>query len=145
MLTSAPGVGERVKIMDFGLAKVPGVGATETVTQAGFVVGTIGYMAPEEIGGGGSDLRADIFSIGVMVVESLTGRRPFGGRTPQEIVSAVLRDSYRLPGDAVEVQALDRIVQRCLAKDPSERYASAAELAGELVPALHACPPLARP
>ena len=144
MLTPAPGGGERVKVMDFGLAKVHGPGAvtTETVTKAGSVVGTIGYMAPEEIAGASVDARADIFSIGVMVVESLTGQRPFRGRTPQEVMSAVLRDSYQLPGDGVEVHALDRILQRCLAKDASDRYGSAAELAGDLVPALHACPAL---
>ena len=74
-----------------------------------------------------------------MVVESLTGQRPFRGRTPQEVMSAVLRDSYQLSADGVDMGALDRIVQRCLAKDPSDRYGSAAELAADLIPALHAC------
>jgi hypothetical protein len=140
MLTTAPGGAERLKIMDFGLAKFPAAGtATETVTQAGFIVGTIGYMAPEEVVGD-VDRRADLFSIGVMLVEAITGARPFGGATPQAVMSAVLHGSYRLPGEQADIAALDAIVQRCLAKDPSSRYGSAQELARDLLPALRTVP-----
>jgi serine/threonine-protein kinase len=129
---------EVVKIMDFGLAKLLGSGtaATETVSAAGMVMGTIGYMAPEMLTGGLVDERADIFAIGVMVVETLTGGRPFTGQTPEQVLASLLRDEYHLCGESPEIRTLDAIVQRCLAKDPRDRYGSTAELARDLVPAL---------
>ena len=128
---------EAIKIMDFGLAKVldTGTGATETVT-AGGVMGTLGYMAPEVLTGEAVDERADLFAVGVMVVETLVGTRPFEGRTPQEVLTALLRSDYHLPGDSAETRALDAVVQRCIAKDPRDRYGSAAELSKDLIPAL---------
>jgi eukaryotic-like serine/threonine-protein kinase len=136
-----PGTNEDLKIMDFGLAKVldAGTGVTETVTAAGMAMGTLGYMAPEMLTGGAVDERADIFSVGVMVVETLVGARPFGGQTPQEILTALLQREYHVPGDSAEIRALDAIVQGCLAKDARDRYGSAAELATDLVPALARC------
>jgi eukaryotic-like serine/threonine-protein kinase len=127
-----------VKIMDFGLAKVlnTGTGVTESVTVAGMAMGTLGYMAPEVLTGGLVDARADIFAIGVMMVETLTGARPFGGQTQQEILTALLQSEYHLPGQSAEIRALDALVQRCLAKDPRDRYDSAADLAKDLIPAL---------
>ena len=88
MIVEAPG-GRRLKIMDFGLAKVldAGTGVTESVTAAGMAMGTLGYMAPEVLTGGAADERADLFAVGVMVVETLVGARPFGGQTPQEILT----------------------------------------------------------
>jgi eukaryotic-like serine/threonine-protein kinase len=132
---------EALKIMDFGLAKVldAGTGATETVTAAGMAMGTIGYMAPEALTGGVVDERADIFAIGVMAVETLTGTRPFTGQTTEQVLASLLRTEYHLHGDSPEIRALDAIVQRCLAKDPRDRYGSAAELARDLVPALAHC------
>jgi serine/threonine-protein kinase len=78
MIVPAPEMRERIKIMDFGLAKVheAGTGVSETLTVAGVAMGTLGYMAPEELAGKPVDARADIFAIGVMLVESLTGTRP---------------------------------------------------------------------
>ena len=132
---------ETVKIMDFGLAKVmdAGTGATESVTVAGTALGTIGYMAPEALIGGLVDERTDLFAIGVMIVETLTGTRPFTGVTPEQVLTALLRSDYHLPGASPELRTLDSIVQRCVAKDPRDRYASASELARELVPALARC------
>ena len=106
------------------------------VTMAGTAMGTLGYMAPEVLTGGLVDERADIFAIGVMAVETLTGLRPFGGQTQQEILLALLQSEYHLPGASPETRALDAVVQRCLAKDPRDRYSSARELAAELVPAV---------
>jgi eukaryotic-like serine/threonine-protein kinase len=122
---------DELKIMDFGLAKVldAGTGVTESVSVAGQAMGTLGYMAPEVLTGGVVDERADIFAIGVMVVETLTGSRPFTGPTQQEILLALLQSEYHLPGESAEIRALDVIVQRCLAKDARDRYGSAAELA----------------
>jgi serine/threonine-protein kinase len=140
MIVESP-TGHELKIMDFGLAKVldSGTGVTESVTVAGKVMGTLGYMAPEVVNGDPVDERADIFAIGVMVVETLTGSRPFRGPTQQEILLALLQSEYHLPGESAEIRALDVIVQRCLAKDPRDRYRSAAELAKDLVPALARC------
>jgi eukaryotic-like serine/threonine-protein kinase len=72
-------VEDEVKIMDFGLAKVltTGTGVTESVTVAGMAMGTLGYMAPEVLTGGAVDERADLFAVGVMIVETLVGARPF--------------------------------------------------------------------
>ena len=127
-----------VKIMDFGLAKVvdAGPGVTESVTAAGTTMGTLGYMAPETLTVGLVDERADLFAVGVMVVESVAGRRPFGGQTPQEVLLALIHGEYHLPATSAEARALDAIVQRCLAKDPRDRYGTAAELAHDLVPAV---------
>ena len=127
--------------MDFGLAKVlrGETGVTESLTEAGTVMGTFGYIAPEVFTGGAVDERADIFAIGVMVVETLVGERPFGGQTPHETLTMLLNSEYHLPGESIEIRALDAVVQRCLAKDPRDRYGSATEVAKELVPALARC------
>jgi tRNA A-37 threonylcarbamoyl transferase component Bud32 len=134
------GEGGELKIMDFGLAKVLAgeTVAADSLTQVGTVMGTLGYIAPEVFSGGPVDERADVFAIGVMLVETLVGARPFGGQTPQEILTTLLRSDYHLPGESVEIRALDAVVQRCLAKDPRDRYGSATEVAKDLVPALEA-------
>jgi eukaryotic-like serine/threonine-protein kinase len=139
--TGAPGTSVELKIMDFGLAKGldAGTGVTESVTVAGMAMGTLGYMAPEVLTGGAVDERADIFGVGVMVVETLVGARPFGGQSPQEVLTALLQSEYHVPGDSAEIRALDSIVQGCLAKDARDRYGSAAELAKDLVPTLARC------
>jgi eukaryotic-like serine/threonine-protein kinase len=141
MIVETSGGGDELKIMDFGLAKVltGQTGVTDSLTQAGAVMGTFGYIAPEVFTGGPVDERADIFAIGVMVVETLVGTRPFSGETHHEILTSVLHTEYHLPGDSVEIRALDAVVQRCLAKDPRDRYSSAAEVAKELVPTLSRC------
>lgn len=134
--------GELLKIMDFGVAKVRdegGGGATETATSVGGAIGTLGYMAPETLAGGTVDARADLFAVGVMIAETLTGVRPFGGRTPQEMIATPLHATDHLPGESAELRALDEVLQRCLAKEPRHRYASAADLAMDLCPALSAC------
>jgi serine/threonine-protein kinase len=140
MIVETPS-GDELKIMDFGLAKVldAGTGATESVSVAGTGMGTLGYMAPEVLNGGVVDERADIFAIGIMVVETLVGARPFGGQNPHEILTALLRSEYHLPGESPAIRALDAVVQRCLAKDPRDRYGSAAELAKDLAPTLARC------
>jgi hypothetical protein len=130
-----------LKIMDFGLAKIlrGGTSVTESLTEAGAVMGTFGYIAPEVFTGGVVDERVDIFAIGVMVVETLVGERPFGGQTPQEILTTLLQSEYHLPGGTIEIRELDAVVQRCLAKDPRDRYGSATEVARDLVPTLARC------
>ena len=141
MILEAAGAADDLKIMDFGLAKVIGGGksVSDSLTEAGAVMGTFGYIAPEVFTGGPVDERADIFAIGVMLVETVVGARPFGGQTPHEIITSVLHSDYHLPGESVEIRALDAAVQRCLAKDPRDRYGSASEVAKELVPTLARC------
>jgi hypothetical protein len=130
-----------VKILDFGLAKIQAVDlqASEPLTVQGIIMGTLGYMSPEQLLGGEIDRTTDVFAVGVMLVETLTGRRPFNGETHAELSRAVLHDDFHLPRSTPETAALDALVQRCLAKDPHDRMASAAELRRELIPTLRAC------
>ncbi|HEY6867281.1 MAG TPA: protein kinase [Candidatus Eisenbacteria bacterium] len=133
----------RVKVLDFGLAKPASespVLATQAATvaapisSAGQVVGTIPYMAPEQLRGEPVDARADLFALGIMLYELVTGRRPFEGATAAEVTSAILRDtpppaqSLRpdLPSD------LGRIIGRCLEKDPERRVQTAKDVRNEL-------------
>jgi serine/threonine protein kinase/Tol biopolymer transport system component len=135
-----------VKILDFGLAKIvetsPSEAASTTTaadTESGMMLGTIGYMAPEQVRGLAVDHRADIFSFGAVLYELLTGRRAFAGNTPADILTAILKDVPPDPsesGRAVPVH-LVRIVERCLDKEPFGRFQSASDLAfalGALAP-----------
>jgi hypothetical protein len=134
----------RIKILDFGLAKVAQIDViNSSLTARGSIVGTFGYMSPEQLTGEEVDERSDIFSIGVMVVEALTGRRPFFGRTHAELLTAVLHGLYHLEGESKEVKNLDAVLQRCLAKGKEERFASIAEMQIKLIPAMRNCPSIA--
>ena len=101
----------------------------------GAVMGTLGYMSPEQLLGGDVDHRTDIFAVGVMLVEALTGRQPFRGDTAGESSRSVLHDTVLLPR-TLESSAVDAIVQKCLAKDANKRFDSAEMLRRELMPAL---------
>jgi serine/threonine protein kinase len=132
----------RVKILDFGLAKLTQadvvVNATELApttpalnTQAGQVLGTMGYMAPEQVRGLAVDHRTDIFAFGVMLYEMLSGQRAFQGATSADTITAILKDD---PPDLPVAErhispALERIVDRCLEKSPTARFQSATDLA----------------
>ncbi len=131
-----------VKILDFGLAKrAPSPVGTEHTTAdfslatgPGRIVGTIGYMSPEQARGLAVDYRSDQFALGTILYEMLAGRRPFRGDTPLDTLSAILshepEDLGRLAPQVPE--ALEWVVRRCLAKDPAERYAATRDLATEL-------------
>jgi hypothetical protein len=134
----------QVKILDFGLAKVipsgPAAGladmmtATELVTVEGRIMGTPSYMPPEQAKGGVVDARSDIFALGVMLFEMVTGARPFRGSSIIEIIIATDRDtpppaSSLRPGAP---RALDAVIARCLEKRPADRFASCRELAAAL-------------
>jgi serine/threonine protein kinase len=131
-----------VKILDFGLAKLTQVEAgdksqspTQTrQTDAGVVLGTVGYMSPEQVRGAAVDHRADIFSFGTILYEMLTGKRAFKKETSAETMAAILRED---PPELTESNpalppALERIVGHCLEKNPQERFASARDLAFDL-------------
>jgi hypothetical protein len=141
------GVAPRVRLLDFGLAKVlrPEAGEAGTMTTPGVVMGTFGYMPPEQLSGGEVDERSDLFSVAVCCAEALTGERPFRRRTPVELLHSMEREGFRLPGDAPGVRRLNDALRRALAASPTRRYASAEEMQSELVAALRACHPLTPP
>ncbi|MGH9368189.1 MAG: protein kinase domain-containing protein [Thermoanaerobaculia bacterium] len=129
----------RVKILDFGVAKVvreeDGAGGTQapTVTRAtapGVVLGTVGYMSPEQARGRAADHRADIFAFGAILYEMLCGRRAFAGETPADTLTAILREEPPEldTGAGGLLPACARIVRRCLAKDPQQRFQHARDL-----------------
>jgi TolB-like protein/Tfp pilus assembly protein PilF len=127
----------RVKVLDFGLAKetraANSADATMTSasnTKAGVVMGTPAYMSPEQIAGRAVDYRTDIFSLGVVLYEMSTGRRPFEAQSSAELASSILRDTPPLVTDARSDLPADlaRIIQHCLVKNAPERFASAQEI-----------------
>jgi eukaryotic-like serine/threonine-protein kinase len=128
-----------LKILDFGLAKLKRrrVGGVDTdasnvpATETGMVLGTVGYMSPEQARGQEADHRSDIFSFGAILYEILTGTRAFQGASDVEVLHAILKHD---PPDVQETQrrwspGLDRILRRCLEKDPRSRFQSANDLA----------------
>jgi serine/threonine-protein kinase len=133
-----------IKILDFGLAKMRllDLNDPDSLTLAGTVVGTLGYMSPEQFTGGEVDERSDIFSLGVITVEALTGRRPFRGRTPAELLKSLLKDPMHLEATGKEGKELRRILRRCLEREVGNRYRSVTQLRRDLIPVLRACPPL---
>jgi serine/threonine protein kinase/Tfp pilus assembly protein PilF len=120
-----------VKIVDFGLAKLSG--ATK-VTKTGSTIGTIAYMAPEQLQGAQVDGRADIFSLGVVLYEMLAGTTPFHGDHEAALMYSIVNEEpARLADKRAEIPAeLQRIVDKALAKDPSKRYQKAEEMLAEL-------------
>jgi serine/threonine protein kinase len=130
--------GGNVKVMDFGIARVLG---TERRTRVGFVVGTIGYMAPEQIQGLDVDGRTDIYAVGVVLYEMLTGRMPFQGETEYAVMQAQVQQMPVPPGAYANIPAaVEACVMRALAKQPAERYQTAAEFNGMLQAALRVGP-----
>ncbi len=128
------------KILDFGLAKLrggddtPGSDASTSITEQGTVLGTVGYMSPEQATGGEVDFRSDQFSFGSVLYEMVTGFPAFRKKTHAETTAAILRDEPERLGSRM-LQAPPPflwIVERCLAKDPKERYASTQDLARDL-------------
>jgi Tol biopolymer transport system component len=124
--------GDLVKILDFGIAKraVRDVGAstvTDTLTRTGEVVGTVTSMSPEQVEGKEVDQRSDIFSLGVLLYEMLSGKRPFSGDSHAAVMNAIVNaDAPDLPANVPE--AIAGIVRRCLEKLPERRFQSAADL-----------------
>ena len=133
----------RVKVLDFGLAKMMEaspveVGATGlptgVLTGEGLIVGTVAYMSPEQAEGKPVDHRSDIFSLGVLLYEMATGERPFKGDTSVSVLSSIIKDSPRPVSDLKPAlpRELERMVKHCLVKDPEYRYQSAKDLRNEL-------------
>jgi serine/threonine protein kinase/Tol biopolymer transport system component len=121
----------RVKILDFGLAKLRTPWSSEFTTEPGLVMGTVGYISPEQIRGQETDGRADVFALGVILYEMLSGKAPFSSETAVECMNAILK---RDPPELTEANrnvpsVLASIVQRCLAKKAEQRFQSASDLA----------------
>ena len=130
------------KVLDFGLARIAsdgqgeadGGGPTLTLTQASAVMGTPAYMSPEQATGNRGDHRSDIFSLGVMMYEALTGSRPFTGDNYVSVISSTLKDDPE-PVSATNSEVpslLNRVVRRCLGKDPRSRYQSVLDVGHDL-------------
>jgi Tol biopolymer transport system component len=135
------------KLLDFGLAKLREAGTAEGIgaesalptqerplTEEGKIVGTYPYMAPEQLEGEKADARTDIFAFGAVLYEMLTGQRAFEGKSRASLIAAILSSE---PRPITELQPmtpplLDRVVKRCLAKEPDERWQSAGDLEAEL-------------
>ena len=135
----------RIKILDFGLAKLteaaPAAGAVSMLpthvqdTAPGVVLGTVGYMSPEQVRGQTVDHRSDIFSFGAMLFEMVSGQRAFVGETPADTISAVLsKDPVNLSADLKQDvhPLLDETIRHCLEKNPAERFQSASDVAFSL-------------
>lgn len=138
-----------VKILDFGLAKLiqpeagAGLGETQsptrtadplTQTEAGIVLGTVGYMSPEQVRGQPADARSDIFALGTILYEMLSGKRAFEKDSSADTMAAILKEEPpELSGEGKKIPpAVERVVRHCLEKNPAERFQSARDLAFDL-------------
>ena len=131
--------GGAVKVLDFGLSQIAaneagGRFTTETLTADHRLIGTVPYMSPEQIEGRPADKRSDIFSLGVVLFEMATGRRPFTGAAPLATLTSILRDDAPFAGEVNPAvpDEISRIIERCLFKDPDRRVQSAADLRDQL-------------
>jgi eukaryotic-like serine/threonine-protein kinase len=120
----------RVKVTDFGIARA----GTSQMTETGSIVGTAQYLSPEQARGGEVDPRSDLYSLGVVLYELLTGKTPFEGDTPVEIAMKHLSNAPKPPSKLRPdiPRALDMVVLRALAKDPDDRYQNADEMEADL-------------
>jgi serine/threonine protein kinase/tetratricopeptide (TPR) repeat protein len=128
-----------VKLLDFGLARPiedSALVTTTNLTRTGIIVGTPRYMSPEQWKREPVDARSDVFAVGVMVYEMISGAPAFPGQSPGEIRHAALFDQPPALSGPPAVMAVDRVIQRAIAKDPADRYPSAQAMADELRGAL---------
>ena len=133
----------RVKVLDFGLAK-PKAGfsldandsglPTRHKTEEGSILGTVNYMSPEQAEGKSVDERSDIFSLGILFYEMLTGQRPFDGDTPASTLSAIIKDTPQSASDLKPSipRDLAKLLRRCLTKDPERRFQTCKDVRNEL-------------
>jgi serine/threonine-protein kinase len=130
--------GDRIVILDFGLAKLGLADSAigDSLTMPGTIMGTVGYMSPEQLSGQASDQRSDLFSTGVMIFEAIVGKLPFNGNSFADLHRAISQGCPVVPGDPAEILRLNSVLRKCLALEPAERFQTAVELRSELLPAL---------
>ena len=127
----------RVKLLDFGLVHSGrGASGPGSITMTGTVMGSPGYMAPEQIRGEAVDARADLFAVAATLLEAATGRSAFAGKSAVDVMHAVLHERPQALTGSREIEALGRVLLRSLAKNPVERHTDAMAMAGELRPLL---------
>jgi serine/threonine protein kinase len=137
IVTADPDGAERVKIVDFGIAKKVGGGEGQDLTEPGMVAATVHYASPEQLRGK-PEKRSDIYALGVVLYEILTGRRPYEAANQAELFSMILDPGVKLPRfqeirpDLNYPRSLQAVVDRALERDPSKRFASAAEFSAAL-------------
>ncbi len=123
------GSGQRIKVMDFGISRL----STSHLTQVGSVLGTPRYMSPEQFRGGPIDARSDLFSVGAVLHELLTGKPPFPGRSFEEVMVKLLYEDLELqPADAMMPEAFRAVVAKALSREVDDRFDSAAAMAAAL-------------
>ncbi|HTL33301.1 MAG TPA: protein kinase [Kofleriaceae bacterium] len=123
----------RVKVLDFGLAKMARDGYNDDLTNPGIALGTPAFMSPEQFMGKDVDQRTDVYALGVLIYQMLTGAYPFSGDTPSAIGNQHLFHTPRLPSKMADLPArMDQIIEKALAKDAGSRYATVAELRRDL-------------
>ena len=129
---------EVAKVVDFGIAKAVEEGPNESLTRTGLVIGTPEYMSPEQLLGDPVDARSDIYSLGCILYQMLTGRRPFDEPTREAMIKRRLTEKAPHPRDLVPTlpRTLDLVVARMLARSPRDRYGTAAEVRDLLIPAI---------
>lgn len=122
------------KILDFGIARLMGNAESSKLTQTGMLIGSLPYMAPEQLTGDADDTRTDIYALGVMLFEMTTGRRPFVKERPEALMFEIFGNAAPAARSlrAETPPALDRLIDDCLAKDPARRPASASAVAATL-------------
>ncbi|GID27484.1 serine/threonine-protein kinase [Paractinoplanes brasiliensis] len=135
-----------VKVLDFGLAAIYGDDRYSRITQSGDSLGTLGYMAPEQVEGNPTDHRTDLYGLGATLFDLLAGRAPFDGSTTTSTVQRQLRASPPRPATLrTDIPApIDGLVHRLMARNPEHRPASAAEVYSELIPFIGDLPPIPR-
>ena len=127
--------GDFVKVLDFGIAKILQHSQFDNsdLTSAGLMIGTIDYMSPEQMVGGEITGASDLYTLGIVVYEMIAGKRPFpDAPTPASVLAAMLKTPAPLASVAIVPAELDRVVMRCLERDPVDRYQTASELAADL-------------
>jgi len=124
----------QTKVTDFGIARALGGDAEATMTQTGMVIGTAAYLSPEQAQGNPVDARSDVYSLGCVLHEALTGDAPFSGDTPLSIAYKHVRETPERPStvNSDVPEALDAIVMKAMSKNPDNRYATANEMAEDL-------------
>jgi serine/threonine-protein kinase len=135
-----------LKILDFGLAKRlrtrAALRALQSSADIGHIVGTIPYLAPEVLRGERASVRSDVWSVGILLYEMLTGEPPFQGHTVFDIATSIMTSNLTFPANKI-CQQLAEVIDRCLQKEPSRRYPRARDvlqgLSGEILPRLTTC------